>query len=135
MARASGSKVYLYFMKKGRQARHRIPQNSCAMLQLILKAQIRPRGYKTFPCSALLSMKFYLLISIKLLISTVVFLFSLAEYEIVYAYEYENANIVGIFISAEKISYSAELSMKTVLLPRGKDYSQNSLMRVGVIFQ
>ena len=29
MARASGSKVYLYFMKKGRQARHRIPRTSC----------------------------------------------------------------------------------------------------------
>ena len=28
-ARASGSKVYLYFMKKGRQVRHRIPWNSC----------------------------------------------------------------------------------------------------------
>ena len=28
-ARASGSKVYLYFMKKGRQARHHIPRNSC----------------------------------------------------------------------------------------------------------
>ena len=28
MARASGSKVYLYFMKKGRQARPRIPRNS-----------------------------------------------------------------------------------------------------------
>ena len=28
-ARASSSKVYLYFMKKGRQARHRIPRNSC----------------------------------------------------------------------------------------------------------
>ena len=28
-ARASGSKVYLYFMKKGRQARHRIPRNFC----------------------------------------------------------------------------------------------------------
>ena len=28
-ARASGSKVYLYFMKTGRQARHRIPRNSC----------------------------------------------------------------------------------------------------------
>ena len=30
-ARASGSKVYLYFMKKGRQARHRIPRNSCVI--------------------------------------------------------------------------------------------------------
>ena len=28
-ARASGSKVYLYLMKKGRQARHCIPRNSC----------------------------------------------------------------------------------------------------------
>ena len=28
-ARASGSKVYLYFMKKGRQARHCIPRDSC----------------------------------------------------------------------------------------------------------
>ena len=28
-ARASGSKVYLYFMKRGRQAIHRIPRNSC----------------------------------------------------------------------------------------------------------
>ena len=27
--RASGSKVYLYFMKKGTQARHRISRNSC----------------------------------------------------------------------------------------------------------
>ena len=30
-ARASGSKVYLYFMKKGRQAKHRFPQNSCLL--------------------------------------------------------------------------------------------------------
>ena len=35
-ARASGSKVYLYFMKKGRQARHRIPRNSCSTLYTIL---------------------------------------------------------------------------------------------------
>ena len=34
-ARASGSKVYLYFMKKGRQARHRIPQNSCGSLVIL----------------------------------------------------------------------------------------------------
>ena len=27
-ARASGSEVYLHFMTKGRQARHRIPRNS-----------------------------------------------------------------------------------------------------------
>ena len=34
-ARASGSKVYLYFMKKGRQARHRIPWNSCYSVGII----------------------------------------------------------------------------------------------------
>ena len=33
-ARASGSKVYLYFMKKGRQARHRIPRNSCSFFSM-----------------------------------------------------------------------------------------------------
>ena len=32
-ARASGSKVYLYFMRKGRQARHRIPRNSCVYIR------------------------------------------------------------------------------------------------------
>ena len=35
-ARASGSKVYLYFMKKGRQARHRIPRNSSLSVWSIL---------------------------------------------------------------------------------------------------
>ena len=35
MARASGSKVYLYFMKKGRQARHRIPRNSLFFIIII----------------------------------------------------------------------------------------------------
>ena len=34
-ARASGSKVYLYFMKKSRQARHRIPRNSCCLSDLV----------------------------------------------------------------------------------------------------
>ena len=35
-ARASGSKDYLYFMKKGRQARHRIPRNSCFIFNLFI---------------------------------------------------------------------------------------------------
>ena len=51
-----------------------------------------PEVIKLFSCSTQLSMKFYLLINSKLLISTVVFLLSLAEYEIFSAYEYENAN-------------------------------------------
>ena len=40
-ARASGSKVYLYFMKKGRQARHRIPRNSCYDMTLSIEYQRR----------------------------------------------------------------------------------------------
>ena len=36
-ARASGSKVYLYFMKKGRQARHRIPRNSCFSVNVLAR--------------------------------------------------------------------------------------------------
>ena len=52
-ARASGSKVYLYFMKKGRQARHRIPQNSCFVLVCPfyrdLRIGILPRYYNNWP--------------------------------------------------------------------------------------
>ena len=53
-ARASGSKVYLYFMKKGRQARHRIPRNSCfvilfnttnAFLKIIIRSK---RKFETY---------------------------------------------------------------------------------------
>ena len=43
-ARASGSKVYLYFMKKGRQARHRIPRNSClSIVNLDIRGQLVSR--------------------------------------------------------------------------------------------
>ena len=38
-ARASGSKVYLYFMKKGRQARHSIPRISCLFIQMTILDQ------------------------------------------------------------------------------------------------
>ena len=51
-----------------------------------------PKVIKHFPYSTQLSMEFYLLINIKLLISTVIFLLSLAECEIFCAHEYENAN-------------------------------------------
>ena len=50
-----------------------------------------PKVTKLFPCSTQLSMKFYLLISSKLLIRKDVFLFSLTVYEIFSADEYENA--------------------------------------------
>ena len=42
-ARASGSKVYLYFMKKGRQARHRIPRNSCFKRERCMYMYLRSR--------------------------------------------------------------------------------------------
>ena len=51
------------------------------------------QGYKTFSMLSSLSMKFYLLINRKLLITTVVCLLILAQYEIFSAYEYENADI------------------------------------------
>ena len=37
-ARASGLKVYVYFMTKGRQARHRIPRNSCVTIYIYEKS-------------------------------------------------------------------------------------------------
>ena len=50
-----------------------------------------PEVITLVPCSTQLSMKFYMLINGKLLISPVVFLLNSAECEIFYAYEYENA--------------------------------------------
>ena len=41
-ARALGSKVYLYFMKKGRQVRHRIPRNSCCSVYVRVSVRICP---------------------------------------------------------------------------------------------
>ena len=46
-ARASGSKVYLYFMKKGRQARHRIPRNSC-LSRFVIRSWAGPPVYLAF---------------------------------------------------------------------------------------
>ena len=68
------------------------------------------RGYNSFSCSTQLSMKFYLLINSKLLISTVVFLLSLAECEIFYAYEYENANSSWHFHIYQQRKFHAQLS-------------------------
>ena len=51
-ARASGSKVYLYFMKKGRQARHRIPRNSCSET---VKSKLTISVFETVRLSVLLS--------------------------------------------------------------------------------
>ena len=56
-ARASGSKVYLYFMKKGRQARHRILRNSCLkeLSSIVKESKERRIIVKLLPWSARLS--------------------------------------------------------------------------------
>ena len=51
-----------------------------------------PKVIKRFSCSTQLSMKFLLLINLKLLIIPNVFLLNIAEHEIFSANKYENAN-------------------------------------------
>ena len=55
-------------------------------------------------------MKFYQQINSKLLEGTVVFLLSLVEWEIFYAYEYENANISWHFPIYQQRKFHAQLS-------------------------
>ena len=59
-ARASGSKVYLYFMKKGRQARHRIPRNSFGSfyLQNLVPGPQRFRGKSPSSDACMISPKY-----------------------------------------------------------------------------
>ena len=56
------------------------------------------RGHKTYLCSTQLSMKFLLLLNLKLLTIANSFLLNIAEHENVPAYKYENPDIVDIFI-------------------------------------
>ena len=61
-------------------------------------------------------MKFLPLIVLKLLTIANSFLLNIAEHEIFSANKYENANYLAFsYLFAEKISCSAELSMKKVL--------------------
>ena len=57
-----------------------------------------PEVIKLFSCSTQLSMKFVLLINLKLLTIANSFLLNTAEHETFSANKYENATIVGIFI-------------------------------------
>ena len=86
---------------------------------------------KLFSCSTQMSMKIVLLINLKLLTIPNSFLLNIAEHEIFSANKYENANnswhfhiylqrkfhaqLAFSYLLAEKISCSAELSMKKVL--------------------
>ena len=53
---------------------------------------ILPQGYKTFSCSTKLSMKFFMLINLKLLTMPNFLLLLIAEHENFSANKYENAN-------------------------------------------
>ena len=75
-----------------------------------------PKVIKLFSCSTQLGMKFVLQINLKLLTIANSFLLNIAEHENFSANKYENANILAFsYLLAEKMSCSAELSMKKVL--------------------
>ena len=59
----------------------------------------------------MLSMKFYLLINRKLMTSAVGFLLSLTDFEIFFAYEYENANSSWHFRINRQKKFHAQLSL------------------------
>ena len=65
--------------------------------------QSGPEVIKLFSCSTELSMKFFMLINLKLLTIVNSFLLNIAEHENFSANKYENAN----YLLAEKISCSA----------------------------
>ena len=73
---------------------------------------------KCISCSAQLSMKFILLINLKLLTTANSFLLNTAEHQNSSANKYENANnylLAFSYLLAEKISCSAELSTKELV--------------------
>ena len=72
---------------------------------------------KLFSCSTRLSMKFVLLIDLKLLSTANYFLLNIAEHESFSADKYENANYS--YLLTKKISCSAELSMKKMFYNLG----------------
>ena len=78
------------------------------------KTQFRPKVINLFSCSTQLSMKFVLLINLKLLSIPNSVLPNIAEHETFSAYKYENANYCWHFhiYKQSKISCSPELSMK-----------------------
>ena len=67
--------------------------------------ELDPEVIKLFSCSTQLSMKFSLLIYIKLLTIANCFLLNIAEHELFSAHKYKNANIFT-FISREKFMLS-----------------------------
>ena len=90
-----------------------VPSDMCAL------RRFRPRGYKTFSCSTQLSMKFCPAKNLIFLTITNSFLLNMAEHENFSASKYENAKF--LYMLAEKISCSAELSMKKSFITSGTD--------------
>ena len=84
--------------------------------QLYIKAYTKGRdlapGIKTFSCSTQLSIKFVLLINLKILTVANSFLLNSAEHENLFLYIWKRQLLLAFSYSlAEKISFSAELSM------------------------
>ena len=98
-----------------------------------------PEVIKHFSCSTQLSMKFFLVINLKLLTIANSFWLNVAEHEIFSANKYENANycwhIVGIFIfiSRENIMLSWVEHEKSFILPR--DHISNRHIVICTLFQ
>ena len=75
-----------------------------------------PEVIKLFSCSTQLSIKFVLLINLKLLTNSNFFLLNMTEHENFSANKYENANYsIVVTVTTEKISCSFELSTVNIL--------------------
>ena len=74
------------------------PDLSAYSCRLISTEYSGPEVITLFSCSTQLSMKFFMLINLKLLTMPNSFLLNRSEHENFSANEYENANYVGIFI-------------------------------------
>ena len=85
-----------------------------------------PEVIKLFSCSTQLSMKFFLLINLKLLTFANSFLLNIAEHENFSANKYENANYCWHFhiLLAENFSCSVELSMKKHFITSRPDVAE-----------
>ena len=80
-----------------------------------------PEVIKLFSCSSQLSMKFIPLINLKLLTSANSFSLNIAEHENFSANKYGNILLAFSYLLAEKISCSAEMSMKKSFITSGPD--------------
>ena len=96
--------------------KHNVTEESLSLMKGQLGPSSGPEVIKPFSCSTQLSMKFVLLINLKLLSIPNTFLLNMAEHENFSANKYENANLLAFsYLLAGNFSCSAELNMKNVL--------------------